>query len=184
MRHLLFALLLTPTLLQAQPAPRPANLRSVLLAQLHSTHDKADWFVPLNTAVAGLTSEQARWVPTNAAGKLDPDTDHSVGMIANHLLFYNNRALARLRGMKPIDAPADNEETFNHFDAAAWTNIVSGLDNVMTGIEQTLEQADDATLARYSTLYADLAAHNAYHTGQIVYVRKLQGTWDAAKGVK
>lgn len=48
----------TPT----KPTP-PATLRSILLAQLHSTHDKAEWFVPVNTAVANLTPEQARWIP-------------------------------------------------------------------------------------------------------------------------
>jgi hypothetical protein len=26
--------------------------------------------------------------------------------------------------------------------------------------------------------------HNAYHIGQIVYIRKLQGSWDPEKGVK
>ena len=87
-RALLPLLLLSTTCAFAQtppaipPAPPPpATLRSVLLAELHSTHDKADWFVPVNTAVAGLTAEQAKWIPTNAAGKLDPNANHSVGML-------------------------------------------------------------------------------------------------------
>jgi hypothetical protein len=25
---------------------------------------------------------------------------------------------------------------------------------------------------------------NAYHTGQIIYIRKMKGNWDPAKGVK
>ena len=184
--HLALALtLLSPIALAQTPkSPAPASLRSTLLAQLRSTHNQADWFVPLNTAVAGLTPEQARWIPTDAAGKLDPDIAHSVGMIANHLLFYNTRALARLRNEKAQDAPADNEETFNRFDASSWTRVVHDLDTVMTGIEDALEHADDASLAKNSALYADIATHNGYHTGQIVYVRKLGGFWDPAKGVK
>jgi uncharacterized damage-inducible protein DinB len=31
---------------------------------------------------------------------------------------------------------------------------------------------------------AHISAHNAYHTGQIIIIRKLQGSWDPAKGVK
>jgi len=31
---------------------------------------------------------------------------------------------------------------------------------------------------------AHIGAHNAYHIGQIIYVRKLQGSWDPEKGVK
>ena len=64
----------TPT----KPSPPPATLRSVLLSQLHSTHDSAEWFTPMNTAVAGLTAEQAKWVPQNAQGKRDPNANHSV----------------------------------------------------------------------------------------------------------
>lgn len=186
------ALLLVPVLLsgsvslgQTPPASAPpATLRSTLLEQLRSTHNKADWFVPLNTAIAGLTPEQARWVPTNAAGKLDPDANHSVGMLAHHLLFWNSRALAQLRGQNPGAPPSNNEETFNSFDAASWNKIVHDLDTVMTDLEQFVEHADDATLAKRAQLFANISAHNAYHTGQILYVRKLQGSWNADKGVK
>jgi len=31
---------------------------------------------------------------------------------------------------------------------------------------------------------ASVAAHNAYHTGQILYIRRAKGWWDPAKGVK
>lgn len=162
----------------------PATLRSTLLAQLRSTHNKSEWFVPLNTAVAGLTAEQARWVPKNETGQTDPDANHSVGMLAYHLLFWNTHALAQLRGEKPGADPKDNEETFNKFDAAAWNKTVQDLDHVMSGIEETLERADDAKLARTAPLYAHIATHNAYHTGQILYVRKLEGAWNPAQGVK
>src|SRR5437763_695767 len=77
----------------AKPEPSPASLRSLLLAQLHSTHDQAEWFTPVNTAVAGLTADQAKWVPHNAQGKLDPAANHSVGMLAYHLAFWNEKSL-------------------------------------------------------------------------------------------
>jgi uncharacterized damage-inducible protein DinB len=35
----------------------------------------------------------------------------------------------------------------------------------------------------YSVI-AHISAHNAYHTGQILYIRKLAGNWDPEKGVK
>lgn len=140
--------------------------------------------MPLNTAIAGLTAEQAQWLPTNAAGKLDPKANHSVGMLAYHLLFYNRRALAHFKGQKAEDAPSNNEETFNNFDAAAWTKVVHDLDDVLTQIELFVEQADERSLAKWSTTIADISTRNAYHTGQIVYVRKLQGSWNPAEGVK
>lgn len=181
-------LLLTPFALSQTPTPKPTSppptLRSVLLSQLRSTHNKAEWFVPVNTAVAGLTAEQAKWIPTNATGKLDPDANHSVGMLAYHLLFWNQNALAQLKGEKPAPVPGNNDETFNDFDATAWARTVHDLDNVLTQLEQIVEQADDAKLSKIALLIEHVSTHNAYHTGQILYVRKLQGSWNPEKGVK
>ncbi len=59
------------------------TLKAVLLEQLRSTHNKAEWFVPANTAVAGLTPAQASWT--------DKSGNHSVGQLANHLVFWDAR---------------------------------------------------------------------------------------------
>src|SRR5206468_3735611 len=159
----------------------PATLRSVLLEQLRSTHTKAEWFVPVNTAVAGLTPEQATWVPPQMAGKTG---EHSVGQLAFHLAFWNERALMQLRGEKPPAFSGNNDETFNKFDAATWTATVTRLDHVMTALEDFVEHADDAKLSAAATTIAHIGTHNAYHTGQILYVRKLQGSWNPENGVK
>ncbi len=167
----------------AQPSPPPATLRSILLAQLHSTHDTAEWFTPANTAVAGLTAEQAKWVPQNAQGKLDPNANHSVGMLAYHLVFWNENALAGLRGEKRTN-PQNNDDTFNDYDAAHWNDIVQRLDRVMKALEAEVEKMPEEKLAKAATTISHISTHNAYHTGQILYVRKLQGSWNPANGVK
>jgi len=167
----------------ATPSPTPTTLRSLLVAELHSTHDKAEWFTPMNAAVAGLTAEQAKWVPQNAQGKLDPNANHSVGMLVNHLVFWNENALARLRGEKPAN-PSSNDETFNDFVAAQWDDIVQRLDRVMKNLEAEVEKIPEEKLARVAPTISHISTHNAYHTGQILYVRKLQGSWNPANGVK
>ena len=165
------------------PAPTPVTLRSLLLSELHSTHDKAEWFTPTKAAVAGETAEQAKWVPSNAQGKIDPNANHSVGMLAYHLVFWNENALARLRGEKPA-SPGSNDETFNDFDATRWDEVIQRLDRVMKDLEATVEKMPDAILALNAPLISHIGTHNAYHTGQIVYVRKLQGSWNPENGVK
>jgi uncharacterized damage-inducible protein DinB len=167
-----------------KPPQPPPTLRSVLLAQLRSTHNQAEWFVPIDTAVAGLTADQAKWVPADAAGKVDPIANHSAGMLTYHLLFWNTNALARLKGEKPAPVPSNNEETFNDFDAATWTKTVHDLDAVLTQLEDLVAHADDATLEKIAPTIAHISTHNAYHTGQILYVRKLQGSWNPDNGVK
>ena len=61
MRYFLLPILFAACLPLAlgQTTPQKPTLKSILLEQLRSTHNKAEWFVPANTAVAGLTAEQA-----------------------------------------------------------------------------------------------------------------------------
>ena len=37
--------------------------------------------------------------------------------------------------------------------------------------------------ASWATLISNINAHNAHHGGQIVLLRKMQGSWDRAQGV-
>jgi len=54
----------------------------------------------------------------------------------------------------------------------------------MTAWEKTVEAADDKKLAAEASTIAHIGAHNAYHIGQMIYLRKLQGSWNPEKGVK
>lgn len=174
---------------QTPPQPKPMDLRAVLLTQLHSTHDKAEWFVPVDTAVAGLSADQARWLP-KAAGASTPSAQmHSVAQLVAHLTFWNENALAQLQGQKPAAYSGNNEDTFVGYDVnkitpEEWTALVARLDRCLTDLEQWVQSAPDAGLAKGANLIAHVGTHNAYHIGEIVYVRKLQGAWDPAKGVK
>jgi hypothetical protein len=54
----------------------------------------------------------------------------------------------------------------------------------MTDLEKVVETADDGKLAAWASEIAHIGTHNAYHLGQIIFVRKLQGSWNPEKGVK
>jgi hypothetical protein len=58
------------------------------------------------------------------------------------------------------------------------------LDQVLTDIEKWIKTASDDQLRRHSDTIANISTHNAYHTGQIISVRKVQGSWNPDKGVK
>ena len=176
MRQLVFLFVFAAALYaQNQPKP-PETLRGVLLEQLHTTQDQEDWFVPIDVAVKGLTAEQAKW--TSGKG------NHSIGQLVNHLAFWNERSLQRFKGEKPAAFSGNNDETFNSFDAKSWAETTTRLDRVMKAWEQAVETADEATLKKNASLIAHIGTHNAYHVGQIIYVRKLQGSWNPANGVK
>ncbi|MBV8438096.1 MAG: DinB family protein [Silvibacterium sp.] len=175
-RPALLLLISLPLCALAQNQKRPTDLKGVLLEELRTTHNEEDWFVPANIAVQGMTAEQAKWSPGNG--------QHSVGQLVYHLVFWNTRELADVKGEKSPKFSGNNDETFNNFDDKQWNALVKQLDDVLTEWEKAVEAADDAKIAASASLIAHTATHNAYHIGQIVYVRKLQGSWDASKGVK
>jgi uncharacterized damage-inducible protein DinB len=154
----------------------PTTLRGVLLEQLHTTHDKEDWFVPANVAVQGLTAQQAQWTPQGGG--------HSVGQLAYHIWYWDSRALQQFKGEKPAPFDGNNNETFTNFNAAQWSDLQKKLDQVLADWEKAVENADEATLEKNASLISHVATHNAYHIGQILYARKLEGAWDPSKGVK
>jgi uncharacterized damage-inducible protein DinB len=177
MKRLTFLLMLAvPFVAAAQSKAPPTTLRGVLLEQLHQSHDDEDWYVPAKIAVAGLTADQAMWSPGKG--------NHSVGQLAYHLWYWDHRSLQRFKGEKQEPFDGNNNETFDNFTAAQWDDLVKKLDQVMTDWEKAVETADEKKLAENASLIAHVGAHNAYHIGQILYVRKLQGVWDPKKGVQ
>lgn len=156
-----------------QPANTPPTLKSILLAQLRSTHNVAEWFVPANTAVAGLTAEQADWK--------DGHGNHSVKELANHIIFWDERSLVQFKGGKPQKFDGNNEKTFEN--PQSWDATVHELDEVLTDWEKAIEAADDSKLNKWYSTIAHIGTHNSYHIGEIVYVRREQGSWNPANGV-
>lgn len=155
---------------------KPPTLRSILLEQLKTTHNDKDWFVPANVAVAGLTAEQANWT--------DGKGNHSIGQLAYHLVFWNTQSLAKFKGQTPPKFSGNNDETFNDFDAKKWTETVQQLEQVMLDLEKFVETADDKTIEKDASTIAHIGTHNAYHIGQIIYIRRQQGSWNPENGVK
>jgi len=160
---------------ESQQQKTPATLKSILLQQLRETHNQKNWFVSGKEAMAGLTPEQAAW---------NDGKNHSVGQLAQHLVFWNSQSLAQFKGEKPAAFSGNNNETFDSFDPAKWAQVKTDLDQVMKDWEDAVQKADDAKLAESASTIAHIGAHNAYHIGQMVYIRKLQGSWDPEKGVK
>lgn len=177
MSRLIAALLLTLTLPAMAQTKTPApTLKSTLLNQLRSTHNKSDWFVCGNVAIANLTPQQATWT--------DGKGNHSVGQLTYHLVFWNQRSLAKFQGKPETKLEGSNDQTFTSFDAKQWSDLTHQFDQVMTDIESAVEGASDTQLAEWAPTIANISAHNAYHIGEIVMVRKEEGAWDASKGVK
>ena len=109
--------------------------------------------------------------------------NHSIGQLTYHILFWDKQTLAKFKGQSPEKFSGNNDDTFNNFDSKKWQDTVRELDEVMAELEKVVETADDKQLAEWASTIAHIGTHNAYHVGQIVYIRKEQGSWDPARAL-
>lgn len=170
-----FIILLSATSLKSQTTEK-LTLKKLLLAQLKTTHNKEEWFAPLNVAIDGITAEQANWKEKGA--------DHSIAELTTHIIFWNQQELSKFLNQAVAKFSGDNNETFAAVDKDTWPLTVKKADSVMINWENAIEAADEKKLEAWYEIIGHINTHNAYHTGQIVYIRKIQGSWNPAKGVK
>jgi hypothetical protein len=155
---------------------KPLSLKQVLLNQLKTTHNKEEWFAPLSVAIDGITVEQANWKEKGA--------DHSIAELTTHLIFWNQEELTKFLNQPEVKFSGDNKETFSAVDKDSWPATVKKADSVLTNWENAIAAADEKKLEAWYDIISHISTHNAYHTGQIVYIRKVQGSWNPEKGVK
>jgi hypothetical protein len=93
-------------------------------------------------AIAGVTAAQATWKPQGG--------DHSIGQLANHLLFWNSQQLAKFKRVEPVKFDGNNDETFNAFDQARWDEVREKLDKVLKEMETLVAAVDEKTLQSWA----------------------------------
>jgi uncharacterized damage-inducible protein DinB len=149
--------------------------KDILLAQMDVCHHEKTWFAPLDIALKGLTLEQASW--------RDERLNISILEIVNHLIFWNERCLNEFKGIPVSQTEFDNDSTFRNIDKD-WQSTVQHLHNVLSEWRETLAEYDEGKLDTLDSEkpwwvhISNLILHNAHHIGQIIHVRKLQGTWE------
>ena len=160
--------------------------KETLLKQYDRCYNENGWFVAVRNALEGVTANQAAWKPEGS--------DNSIWETLAHISYYNNAYLLRFKGVDYKYDVADNEETFRSGEVTeeAWRAEVGKFDGIMTEWRRLIGAADETKLAEavsaenassWAELIANVNAHNAYHGGQVLLLRKLQGSWDPASGV-
>lgn len=145
-----------------------------LLKVLDSTFDKESWYAPLKPAIEGLTAKQASFRPPGEATK-------SIWENVNHLIYYKERLVATLEGQEwtRIDGNDTFFITIQTEDDDDWNLTINRAENVHNKLKELLNKMSSEEL-KESGLESDLIdilLHDAYHTGQIMLLRKMQGSW-------
>ena len=156
-----------------------------LLDQFNKCYDENGWFVSIRNAVDGMTGDEAAWKPAGA--------DNSVWQTLSHTTYYNAAYLERFKGVNFQYDVDDNDATFTAGGGdAEWAAEVERFDRVMQEFRDLITAArtlkfdqnvSETKQTSWGVLIGEINAHNAYHAGQILMLRKLQGRWDRARGV-
>jgi uncharacterized damage-inducible protein DinB len=159
--------------------------KEILLGQFRICFEENGWFVAVKNAIAGIDAAEAKWKPDGS--------DNSIWELLSHMNYYNFAYLERFSGREFEYKVADNDETFVQSGSdAEWQAEVERFGQIMSGWRAALENADESKLdelappyneSSWATIIANINAHTAHHGGQIVLLRKLQGSWDSGKGV-
>jgi uncharacterized damage-inducible protein DinB len=161
----------TPTIDTVPQALREALLRALSGEGAH---------VGAGKVLAGLDHERAGARPEGAP--------HTAFQIVNHLVFWQDHALAWLAGEKP-PTPAHDAESWpgpeRPADRAAWEEAAA---RFAAGLARLRRHAGEDDLAARrgpkTVLYIlqVVAAHNSYHLGQVVFLRQQLGAWPPPGG--
>ncbi|MGG5785304.1 DinB family protein [Bacillus albus] len=149
----------------------------LLLNVLDSTFDKESWYAPFKHAIEELTAEQATWKPSGEA-------TNTIWENVNHLIYYKERLAANLEG-REWTHNLDGNDTFylteQSNDDMEWNKVVECSENAQRNLRQVLSAISEKELEQNSLegKLLDIMLHDAYHTGQIIQLRKMQGSWPA-----
>ena len=172
MKYILIAIVLVLSITGCSEKNNDTDMRSFLVEQLKNTHNQQDWFVPTKKALDGISFEQSN--------VKDSTDNHSISEIVSHILYWNDINLKAFNGEEIgeyLEEESQNAETFHISSGKNWKEAVRLLDSIQTEWELAVENSTDEQLQLWQSEIADLAAHNAYHTGQIIYIRKKNGWW-------
>lgn len=152
------------------------NIRELLLQYWDNSMEQEDWYPPLGPALKEVTLEQAVWKPGMGAA-------NSIWENVQHLLYYKERILGRMTDPDGLPAHIGNEETFliPEISEQAWEEARTKLEQLHAQLRSQLERMPEDELEREPERFQSLITHDAYHTGQIVLLRKLQGSWPATR---
>lgn len=154
------------------------HVKVLLLDQFLANANDPSWYLPFTEAVENLSEEEAFWKPT--------EDSHSIAEIVQHLIYWNETWQIRFQqsNVKAVQPIEDNDKSFFVSENKKFNELKERLEVVLLqwqGLltEDQLESDVNgfSLRAKWYELLGNSITHNAYHIGQIVYIRKLRESW-------
>ncbi|MFB4166836.1 DinB family protein [Virgibacillus sp. JSM 102003] len=154
------------------------HVQNLLLDQFLANANDPSWYLPFTETVKNLTDEEAFWKPA--------EDSHSIAEIVQHLIYWNEIWQIRYQksDFRAVPSIEDNDKSFIIPEGKTFNNLKERLLEVLLQWQNLLNEKlleNDVSgfpvSAKWHELLGNAITHNAYHIGQIVYIRKLQKSW-------
>ncbi|WP_026907275.1 DinB family protein [Paucisalibacillus globulus] len=151
------------------------HAKTVLLDQLLANANDRSWYVSFQEAVEGISEEEANWKPDKKS--------HSIAEIVQHLIYWNEVWQLRyeksnVHAVEPIN---DNADSFLVPGDKSFPELKEQLLEVLLRWQKLIskEKLESQVIgfpveAEWWALIGNATTHNAYHIGQITYIRKME----------
>jgi uncharacterized damage-inducible protein DinB len=155
----------------------------VLSDQLLANANDPSWYIPFSDSVENLSEEQAFWKPNEDC--------NSIGEIVQHLLYWNQTWQTRYQKchVNAVPSIGNNNKSFIIPENHTFNDLKKRLLEVLLRWQGLLtEEKVESDVngfpeqVKWWEILGNASTHNAYHIGQIIYIRKLQNSWKIDAG--
>jgi uncharacterized damage-inducible protein DinB len=151
--------------------------KEVLSDQLSANANKKSWYVPFSESVKNLTEEDAFW-------KADEESN-SIAEIVHHLLHWNKTWQKRYKesSVHAVPVVENNDGTFSIEKNRQFDELQNQLLETLLHWQEILDEnqlesdVEGFSSTKWWEVLASVTTHNAYHIGQIIFIRKMQKSW-------
>jgi DinB family protein len=140
--------------------------RDLLLRILDDAYERKAWHgTNLRGSLRGVTAPEALWRP--APGR------HNIWELAVHCAYWKYTVRRRLTGEKRGSFPRKGSNWLP--PGENWEDDLRMLGQEHRALRAAIEKATPQQLTKLERLIYGVAAHDAYHTGQIQLIKRLRG---------
>ncbi|EWG12307.1 DinB family protein [Cytobacillus firmus] len=151
------------------------DAKTILLDQLLANANDRSWYISFYESVDGLSEAEAFWKPD--------DSSHSIAEIVQHLIFWNETWQFRYKEnqVNAVSRTTNNADTFLVRDEDTFFQLKEKLLKILLQWQELIEEEQLLAVvngypvkAKWWAIISNAATHNAYHIGQLAYIRKMK----------
>lgn len=148
--------------------------KTILLDQLLANANDPSWYISFSEVVEGLSEPEAFWKPDSSS--------HSMAEIVQHLIYWNEIWQIRYReNQVKASSQTNNANTFLVKEEVTFYELKEKLLHILLTWQELIEEEQLLSIvngfpvkAQWWAIISNAATHNAYHIGQLAYLRKME----------